>query len=613
MERKRSSSSLIRKFYNVGLVKSMAQSLEKKLRLAGIPVDPKKVAARNFFYLLVSLIASAVLIAIGLLFIEKYRITKLPIFAVVGIFSFVFALIIPVMVYLILNIDISQRIEKKRIGIEAETPAFSALFLVFLRSGLSPRLLFQNLMKSSTFMYASQVAKYITKRINYLGESVEKALEESTKTIPSDIFNSLLITYITAVRTGAPVFETMQAKVKDVMRDLEVRASIIASNLTGLAEGYIIWLSSGFIILLLMLILDAVFPLFHTFPITVWGAITVVLLPVVNLVFIWMADQIQLKFPEKPLKADKLFLMLFPVGFALGIVFMIAIEGIIARLTGLIPISPRYMLIGLFTLSGNTNYIPATLIGFTLGFLIVSIPPYIYARRELAATTGYDIYVAQFLRAVAEGLRAGLQVNKVIESLKNSEELGKFRIILDRVDKLVKFGYPLKDAFRTASNIINEFTTKVAFSSLADMIEIGSLTPETVEILADQIEAQVRIKREYLKKIKTLLYILYLGSILIITTTVILSSVIFSLIHSFTGNYLFLVEAKALVPQVVYIISVSSIFNAITSGLLIGKIATGRVANGYIHVALLLMFTTALILIALAVKIIIVPTISPQV
>lgn len=612
MERKRGKkSNLYNSLGNFRFVTSMAQSLEKKLRYASMPENPKKVAIRFFLYRLISLISTVVLITVGFLFFEKYEITKLPIFIVVGIMLFMFGAVIPVLVHLVLTLDISQRIDKRRIGIEAETPAFAALFLVFLKSGLSPRLLFKNLMKASSFMYINYVAKYITKRITFLGESVEKAIEETTKTIPSDLFNDLLMTYVTAIETGAPVFETMEAKIKDIMKELEVKASVVVSNLSGLAEGYVTWLSSGFITLLLMLILEAIFPLFHGLPITVWGAMAVILLPTVNIFFVWAADQMQLKFPERPLKADKIFLILFPVGFGLGILFMVLIEEIIPRLTGQIPVPPKYLILGLFTLTGTTSYIPATLIGLTMGFLVASIIPYIYAKRELMVGTGYDKYVAQFLRAVAEGVRSGLSVEKVLETLKDSKELGKFRIILERVNKLVKFGFPLKDAFRDASNIINEFPTRIAFSSLADMIEVGSLTPETIEILADQIEAQVRIRREYLAKIKSLLYILYIGSILVLVTSVILSTVIFSLIHNFNGSNAFLAEAQVLVPQVIYIISVSSIFNAITTGLLIGKLATGRIANGYIHVALLLTFTTALILISLAIRFSIGPSVAP--
>ena len=591
-------------FYRSSIINGLANSLEKKLKQAGLSDDPRMYASRIFSFILTSVVIAIILMAFGILLIRYYELTKLPKFAATGITVLLFAIIIPIVTYLALISNVSQKVENRRIGIESETPAFSALFLIFLRSGLSPRLLFENLARTTAFTYINSVAKYIVKRINYLGESVERAIEESIKTVPSKLYEELMTTYITAIRTGAPVFETMQAKVKDIMKEIELKASKAADNLSGIGEGYVTWLASGYITIFLILILEAVFPQLHVMPLGVLGAFAVIGIPLVNLIFIWMVDQIQFKFPERPLRANKIFLALFPVGLAIGIVLVALLEPIVAKIAHQIPVSPKYMLTAFFTLSGNTNYIPATIIGLTIGLLIAVIPPYIIAEREISASTGYDIYVARLLRAIAEGIRAGLSPETVINNLKDSKELGKLQDILKRVVAYTKLGFPLKDAFRRASEIIMDFPTRMALTSLADMIEIGSLTPETIEILADQIDTQVRIRREYLAKIKILLYMPYVGSILALVATVILSSAIISLLSSssFVTSYGPLATAQVLVPKTVYIASVSSVFNALTAGLLVGKLATGRIANGYLHSALLMIITAVLILVFLSIK-----------
>ena len=601
---KQNLSQLDLLFYRSSIINWLVRSLEKKLKQAGLSDDPRIYASRLFSFLLMGIIVGVLLIVFGVLLIRDYEITRLTKFAVTGIVSFLFGIIIPLIIYLTLISGVSQKVESRRIGIESETPTFSALFLVFLRSGLSPRLLFENLAKTTAFMHINIVAKYIVKRINYLGESVERAIDESIKIVPSKLYGDLMTTYITAIRTGAPVFETMQSKIRDVMKEIELTASKAADNLSGVGEGYVTWLASGYISFFLILILEAVFPQLHVLPMGILGAFAVIGIPIVNLMFVWLVDQIQYKFPEKPLRADKTFLMLLPVGIILGIILMIILEPITARITHQIPIAPRYMITGLFTLSGNLNYIPATVIGLTIGLLITVIPPYIIAKRELTAGTGYDIYVARFLRAIAEGIRAGLSPEAVINNLKDSKELGKLQNVLMRVVAYTKLGFPLKDAFRKASEVILDFSTRIAFSSLADMIEIGSLTPESIEILADQIDTQVRIRREYYSKIKILLYMPYVGSVLALIATVILSSAIISLLtsSSFTISYGPLAVAQVLVPKAVYIASISSVFNALTSGLLVGKLATGRIANGYLHAGLLMVITTILILVFLSIK-----------
>ena len=603
-ENKKNFSQFDLMFYRSSIINGLARSLEKKLKQAGLSDDPRMYASRIFFFLLMSLVVAAMLIAFGVLLIRDYEITRLTKFAVVGIMGLLFGIIIPPVTYLVLISSVSQKVENRRIGIESETPAFSALFLVFLRSGLSTRLLFENLAKTTAFAHINNVSKYIVKRINYLGESVERAIDESIKIVPSKLYDDLMTTYITAIRTGAPVFETMQSKIRDVMKEIELNASKAADNLSGVGEGYVTWLASGFISFFLILILEAVFPQLHVLPIGVLGAFAVIGIPVVNILFVWVVDQTQYKFPEKPLRADKIFLMLLPVGIILGIILMIVLEPIIAKITHQIPIAPQYMITGLFTLSGNLSYIPATVIGLTAGLLITVIPPYIIAKRELSTGTGYDIYVARFLRAIGEGVRAGLSPEIVIYNLKDSKELGKLQVILKRVYAYTKLGFPLKDAFRKASEIILDFPTRIAFSSLADMIEIGSLTPESVEILADQIDTQVRIRREYYSKIKILLYMPYVGSILALIATVVLSSAIISLLSSssFVTSYGPLAAAQVLVPKAVYIAGLSSVFNALTAGLLVGKLASGRIANGYLHAGLLMIITAILILVSISIK-----------
>ena len=597
-------SSIDLMFYKSSLAKSLSKSLERKLLQAGMPDDPQILASRLLFFLIMSMIAMFALIIIGIFAFRDFVLTHNPKFAVFGIMSFIFGVIIPVITYLIFEMNISQKIEARRIGIEAETPAFSALFLVFLRSGLSPKILFENLSKTKAFNYINAVSKYIVKRMSYLGEGVEKAVQSSITIVPSKLYDELMSTYITAIVTGAPVYETMSSKVKDILKRIELLASVAADRLSGVGEGYVTWLASGFITIYLILILESVFTLLKVLPLPIIGVLVVVFIPIVNVLFIWMVDSLQFKFPEKQLRADKIFLMLFPVGFILGIVLMMILEPLMARIFNYPVVSPEYLLIELFTLSGTTFAVPATVVGLSLGFIIALVPASVMAERELREGTGYDIYVVRLLRAIGEGVRAGLTPETVIKNLKDSSEMGKLQVVLKRLYAYIRLGVPLKDAFRKASETIIDFPTRVAFNALADMIEIGSLTPESVEILADQLDSQIRIRNEYYAKIKVLLYMPYVGSILALVTSVILSSAILSLITAgkFAFTYGPLASATVLVPKAIYMTALSSVFNAVLAGLLVGKLARGRVASGYKHAIILTVITMFLLLMVLLVR-----------
>lgn len=568
------------KFSNLGIVKSMAKSFAPKLLEAGIPEDPLLYSSRVFFYLLISAALTVVLVVFGLLvFIKFYLVYRLVKYLVLSLMFIIFGIIIPPVTYLALTANLSQIKENRRIGIDAEMPAFSSIFLIFLRSGLSPRFVFERISKAAAFQYMNQIALYVNKRMKYLGESVEDAMRSAISISPSKIMKEYFFTYITAVKTGAPVIETMEAKGKDIIKYLELLASIAADRLSGIAEGYVIWLASGYIMFFLVMILQPLLSeisgVSASSSIALYGALAVIVIPLVNLVFIYLVEQTQLRFPEK-----KLNYKIFYISFGVGIVIMF----ILLILT--------HELVNFLTLNGSTTDIAPTVLAITIGLLIATVPPAIVLGRQIREGTGYDIFVVNFLRAIAEGIRAGLPPEKVIKNVKDSREMGKLGKVLREIDSYISLGYPLKDAFRRGAEKIREFASRISIIALSDMMEIGNLTPDTVESLAEQIDNQIRIKRDYQAKVKILLYTPYVGVILALVASVILGSAILDLLAG--QNYALygpLATAQTTLPRVVYIVAISSMFNSLLAGLLVGKLATGRVADGLIHSAILVIIT----------------------
>ncbi|WP_338603581.1 type II secretion system F family protein [Sulfolobus tengchongensis] len=587
-------------FYNMGIVSKLAENLDKKIRKAGINQDPRLFASRLFLFLVLSLVISAILIVVSVRFYELYRLTLLTKYLAGFLTMLIFGIIIPPVVYLIQILQVSQLTENRRIGLDSEAPAFSAIFNVFLRSGLSARYVFEYLSKSTAMQYATQIALYVNKRVKYLGESVENAIVDAMETSPSKVFNEFLITYVTAVRTGAPVLDTMEAKAKDMLKNIETLASTAAENLSGIAEGFVIWLSSGFITFFLVMLLQAIFPsLFGSVPFPILAIFAIVMIPLINLLFVWVVDQTQFRFPEKSLKAYKVFYITFPLGLLFSFILLFVIK------------LPIPLLFYLLFLTGGVPQIPFTILAFTIGLLIAVVPPAIVATKELREGTGYDVYVVAFLRAVAEGLRAGLNPATVVKNLKDSPEMGKFRNILNTIYAYSLLGVPLKDAFKIASEKILDFSSKVSLVSLADMIEIGSLTPETVESLAEQVDAQIRIRRSYNSKIRVLLYAPYIGIILALVASILLGNAMYTLLshQSFVSSYGPLSNATIILPKALYVIAVSSLFNSFLAGLLVGKIGYGKTAAGFIHAAILVVITAILVIISLHISLI--PSISP--
>ncbi|AWR96656.1 type II secretion system F family protein [Acidianus sulfidivorans JP7] len=579
------SMPIYSKFINLGIVKSMAKSFQNNLLQAGISEDPLLYASRVFFYLLLSSVLTVVLVVFGvLIFVKFYLVFRLSKYLVLSFMMFIFGIIIPPVVYLASTANISQIKENRRIGIEAEMAAFTSIFLIFLRSGLTPRIMFEKISKASAFQYINNVALYINKRMKYLGEGVEDAMLHAASISPSKIMKDYFLTYITAVRTGAPVLETMEAKAKDLAKYLELMASLASDKLSGVAEGYVIWLSSGYIMIFLAMVLEAIFPLGGggLSSIAMFGALAVIVVPLVNLVFIYVVEQTQLRFPEKKLNYN-----IFLISFGIGLLVMF----ILLFLT--------HEIINFITLSGGINDVVPTVLSVTIGLLIATIPPWIIFRKQLMEGTGYDPYVVSFLRAISEGIRAGLPPEKVIENIKDSKEMGKLGKVLNEIYSYSTLGYPLKDAFRKGAERIRDFTSRISIISLADMMEIGSMTPDTVESIAEQIDTQIRIKRDYDSKIKILLATPYVGVVLALVTSTLLGSAILGLILSQHSSLTYgpLATASVVLPRVIYITAISSLFNSFLAGLLVGKLGSGKIANGLLHSAILVIITAIMLIV----------------
>ncbi|EZQ10802.1 flagellar assembly protein [Candidatus Acidianus copahuensis] len=580
----KTSISLYLSFYNLGIVKSIAKGIQGKLLKAGISEDPQLYAAKLFFFLLLSIVMAVFLTAIGIfIFVKFYLLFRLAKYLVLSMMMIMFGIIIPPTAYLAITANISQTIENRRIGYDAEVAPFSSVFIIFLKAGLAPRIMFEKLSKSSAFNFVTQYSTYLTKRMRYLGEGVEDAIANSVKTSPSKLLTDFLMTYVTAVRTGAPVIETMESKAKDILEQLKLKASLASDKLSGIAEVYVIWLSSGFIMFFLTIILQGVFPQLHFIPDSILGVLAVVVLPLINLIFVYEVEQIQLRFPDK-----KVNYRIFYISFASGIVVMLAI------------LAAEHQLVEFFTLSGGLADVIPVSVAITIGLLVASLPPAIILTRKLRAGTGYDPYVVGFLRAISEGVRAGLPPETVIRNIKDAAEMGKLRTILQEIYGYMRLGYPLKDAFKKGSEKIMDFSSKIALVSLADMIEIGSMTPETVESIADQIDAQIKIKREYDEKVKILLATPYVGIVLALIASLILGSAILGLISgnsALTFSYGPLASASVYLPKAIFITAISSIFNSFFAGFLVGKLSSGKIAYGFLHSAILVAITLVMLIV----------------
>jgi len=557
------------------IIYRMGEVYEDKLKKAGLGIEPEVYGKRALLYLLGGLV-----ISISLSILLYFLYLKTALIALI-IYALIVSPVFPIIMYFLPSLELSQKIDSRRTHVTAETPIFAVLFVVYLRTGLSPQRIFEIMSQSSGLSNIKIEAKRVILYIKYFGAHVEKAIEWLLRNSPSQLFNKFIEAYNIAVRSGAPVLTTMQSRAIDLMKEFELIARKAADSVEGIAQGYIIYLASGYTMLFIALLLTGVYPQFSAL-ISVLGAFAVIGMPLLNLAFVLMVDKAQLKFPSKGLNAYKIFAINFPIGLTISIMGL--------YLSG--NLEP------LLTLSGTIYNVISITFWLVIGLLVSTIPPAISSYLEIKRTTGYDQYISLFLRAIGEGLRSGIPPEKVIENLRYSKEMGKFTKIINFITSSIKIGLPLVSTFKKATREIRDFLTRTILLSMADMMEAGGMSAESIELLADNVENYERISKEYKQKIKTLLLLPYIGIALSLITVIIISFSIISVITIVPTGSSQITEIFQNVNKVVFISAVSSILNSFLAGFLIGKIS-GSVSRGFLHSSILIVVTFVIFLITI--------------
>ena len=85
--------------------------------------------------------------------------------------TFILGSVIVTVSYLVFIMNISNELSKKHTGFDAEPLAFSELFFIYLRTGKSPKILSEQISKARAFETIRTFLKYISNRIQFLGEA----------------------------------------------------------------------------------------------------------------------------------------------------------------------------------------------------------------------------------------------------------------------------------------------------------------------------------------------------------------------------------------------------------------------------------------------------------
>jgi archaeal flagellar protein FlaJ len=543
-------------------------SVEEALEDAGFRMFPMAYySIVGFFFLLSILIVIPIAVYTGLYFI-------LPIPLIVVCFG-----------YAIPKAKTADRAAK----LDLEVPFAGAYISVMATGGLSPYASLKRLRTCNLLPSMGKVIEDIETDVEIKGLDPATAMEESAKNLPSRDYKDLMLGYASTVRTGGDVVHYLLVRTETMFKDLALKVKAFGDRASLLMESYV---TLSILMTLTLTILFMTSMSFQSF----WGGslssdtfllYAYFLVPAVAMVFLYISDTQQVSQPLSEWRPYKVFFAALPVLFFLIIVMFVPFAA--PGLT--LPFAAPFMNFVVWlreTLGLSFGYEAGLGLGVALlvGSAIGALAHYLFTRKE----KGVEHEVTNFMRDLTETRKTGSSPERCVENLAG-RNYGAFTEILTVASRQIRWGLPFKVIYDTLRSKMRSWLALVNIYLLVDAIEVGGGTPETLETLTHFSEELSSLEKEKKETMRPLLIMPYVGAGILIVSTLILLSFGQSILTAYAHESIPFSEVVTLVlpPLMVQIFF---------TGLVTGKVSTGRTSAGFKHAFILTIIGLALVPIA---------------
>lgn len=421
----------------------------------------------------------------------------------------------------------------------------------------------------------SKEAAKIVRAVNYMGLDISGAITEISKNTPSRKFMNFLDTLVTIIKTGGNITDYLGAKSSEYRKEAAQVQKSSLEMLAFFAEFYMI----VFVLMpLLLLIMFQIFSMTGGSYLLMAYAIIFFYIPFGSIIGIFMLNVLikglgirKIKHDEPKLKGSQGLSELFRSN-PLNLMMISAPVGII---TGVVLLLLRQEIMGALAIS----------------CVVTIIPPAVLHEKQLMSVSRYEKRVPDFLKGLSNALKAGLQLPLAMETLK-SAPMGGLTGPVKEMIKTLKLGGSTREALRrfastTKSGLVYRVTTLIERS-----VESGGDTSKVVDIAEEDIIMVQSLERERSGVMITYLAIIYIafGVFIFIAFALSGSMLTGGMMEgqgTQFGGLTFTLGAGVVRAQWFAACVMQSLF----SGLIAGKISTGRVMDGLKHSAIMLIVT----------------------
>jgi len=294
---------------------------------------------------------------------------------------------------------------------------------------------------------------------------------------------------------------------------------------------------------------------------------TYVFTPMLSLMFIYLAHNMQ---PKTPI-TDWTSYKVYAASWAAGIILFL----ILNNFFGIIQV-PYFA-----TLSSHVDL--PTSVAITL---FISVAPAALVQGKISRKKySLERGIANFLRDLTEIRKTGLAPEKCIETL-SDRDYGEFSKELKQISKEISWGIPVRKVIMDFVKRTKSWLTQIVMFLLVETIDVGGGTIAMIESLTRFNTMTQEVEKEKKMAVRPYVMIPYFAAILLVATTL--------MTLMFTAQTLTVGGTQATTTNIdmnflTMIFSTSVIVHCYLIGLVAGKISEESVAAGFKHSALLVL------------------------
>ncbi len=523
--------------------------LKGYLRKAGMKIYAETYVSLMFF--LAFLTIPVTIVSIVLLHFFKF----IPL---------IFLVPTPIWVMVVFMLAPIMKAGERAHALEREMPFAAAYVTVMATGGISPYMSIKRLSNVDLMPSTRKEAREVIKDVEIFGMDPLSALEKSAKDNPLDIYRDFFAGYSSTVITGGDITHYLETKTSDIFKTRSMRIKAAAERLGMLLESFIIVMV---LMSLCFYILFSVESIYST-GISIYSGIllyTYVFAPMLSLVFIYLAHDMQPKTPITDWQPYKFYAIFLLVG---ALVFLL-----LTSFMGMVQVPFLYGISRAVDLST----------AFAAALFISTGPPALIqikaARKKLSVEQG----IANFLRDLTEIRKTGLAPEKCIESL-SKRNYGEFTKELRKISSELSWGVPLRQVFTGFLGRTKSWLSQIVIFLLVETIDVGGGTISMIEGLARFNHMTQEVEKEKRASTRPYMIVPYFAAILLMATTL-LTLVFVTKTVSIAGN------SQIDLAGITTVFTVSVIFHSYMIGLVAGKISEESISAGFKHSALLVIIT----------------------